>query len=304
MKIITDITHPVIVKDPVVTVGTFDGLHIGHQAILRKVLEQAELVGGDSVVVTFNPHPRIVLGQDVALLNSQEEKREIISSFGITHLVEIPFTIEFSDLQADQFIKLINYLLKPSKIVIGYDHGFGRNRSGDIELLSRLGKEYGFEVLNVEPVSSASHRVSSTNIRNLLLDGHVAEAAELLGQPYSLSGKVIRGNQIGKRIGYPTANLLFDESNKLIPATGVYASYVIYNGQKYRGMTNIGFRPTISAHQLTVETNIFEFDRDIYYERIRIQLIDRIRDEKKFGNLNILKEQLALDRQATLKILT
>lgn len=303
MKIISDVSVPFNVNNPVITVGTFDGLHIGHREILNRVKEYALKRGKDSAVLTFYPHPRIVLGQDVALLNSQEEKRKIIESTGITHLIEIPFTVEFSDLSADGFIRFINEIVKPSMVVIGYDHGFGRNRSGDINTFLKAGELYGFEVIDVEPIFVEEHKVSSTIIRNQLLEGEVAVAARLLGSPYSLLGKVIRGNQIGKRIGFPTANLLLDDQYKLIPAIGVYASLVEYKDKVYKGMTNIGFRPTINDRQLTVETNIFGFEEDIYYENITIKLIERIRDEKKFGNLNSLKEQLTADRDITLKLL-
>ncbi len=303
MKIISDVSVPLNINNPVITVGTFDGLHVGHRQILSRVLELAKSRAKDSAVITFYPHPRIVLGQDVALLNSQEEKRQIIKSTGIANLIEIPFTLEFSDLSADDFISFINNMIKPSVVVIGYDHGFGRNRSGDIDTLRKAGELYGFEVVYMEPVFVEEHKVSSTIIRNLLLDGEVEIASRLLGSPYSLMGKVIRGNQIGKRIGFPTANLLLDDQYKLIPAMGVYASLVEYKGEIYKGMTNIGLRPTINAHQLTVETNIFSFEEDIYYESLTIKLIERIRDERKFGNLNSLKEQLKADRETTIKLL-
>lgn len=303
MKIITEITVPVNIRKPVVTIGTFDGVHLGHRVILEEVKRLAALTGGDSAVVTFNPHPRIVLGQDVLLLNTREEKRQVIESLGITHLVEIPFTVRFSDLEANEFISLLAWLLNPAYIIIGYDHGFGRNRSGDIAQLEAAGRVHGFKVVNVEAIEKEGSKISSSIIRTLLLEGRVQEAGELLGQPYSLSGTVIRGNQIGKRLGYPTANLYLEDTHKLIPAMGVYASKVIYNNRVYKGMTNIGIRPTINTHQLTIETNIFEFDQDIYYEKITVEMIARIRDEKKFDSLDVLKEQLRQDKEDSLRIL-
>lgn len=303
MEIITDITRPLNLKNPVITIGTFDGVHLGHRVILDKVINEAKETGSDSVLVTFNPHPRIILRQQVALLNTRNEKREILKQLGISHLVEIPFTTEFADLDADTFIKLLADIIKPRTIVIGYDHGFGRNRAGSIEQLEEAGINYGFKVINVDAIQSGEHKVSSSIIRTLLMEGDVKKAGDLLGQPYQISGQVVRGNQIGKRIGFPTANLLLEDSYKLIPGIGVYASYVTYEGNIYQGMTNIGLRPTINAHQLTIETNIFDFDRDIYYERLTINMIDRIRNERKFGSLEILKNQLSRDRRKTLDIL-
>lgn len=303
MKIITDISAKINIKRPVVTIGTFDGIHIGHRAILKETVVRAISGGVDSAVVTFNPHPRIVLGQSVSLLNTRDEKRSIIENTGISHLIEIPFTVEFSDLEADDFIKLIVDALNPSTIIIGYDHGFGRNRSGDIQQLEQAGKVFGFDVINIEAIEANDHKISSSVIRNLLQKGDVSAAAKLLGQYYEISGSVIRGNQIGKLLGYPTANIYIDDPYKLIPSIGVYAAYVNFNNHLYQGMTNIGLRPTINAHQLTIETNIFDFDDDIYYERISIQLVERIRDEKKFDNLDVLRNQLKADKDATLRIL-
>jgi len=304
LKIITEISVPVDIRKPVITIGTFDGLHLGHRVILDEVKRLAAETGSDSAVVTFNPHPRIVLGQDVQLLNTREEKRQVIERMGITHLIEIPFTVRFSDLEAKEFISLLAWLLNPSYIIIGYDHGFGRNRSGDIRQLEEAGKVHGFKVVNVDAiVQKDSSKISSSYIRNLLLAGSVKEAGDLLGQPYSLTGTVIRGNQIGKRLGYPTANLYLEDPHKLIPMMGVYASRVIYNRREYKGMTNIGIRPTINTHQLTIETNIFDFDQDIYYEKITVEMIARIRDEKKFDSLDVLKEQLRQDKEDSLRIL-
>lgn len=303
MKIITEIASPIRINNPVITIGTFDGVHVGHRAILSEVVKMAAAEGKDSAVVTFHPHPRIVLGQQVALLNTRDEKRAIFESTGISHLVEIPFTTDFADLEADQFIKLLVDHIHPSVIVIGYDHGFGRNRSGDIQQLIESGKRYGFRVINVEAIEADDQKVSSSIIRNLLMHGDVKHAGKLLGQSYQISGSVIRGNQIGKRLGYPTANIYIEDPNKLIPCMGVYASRVILKRKAYNSMTNIGLRPTINAHQLTIESNIFDFDRDIYYEKITVQLIDRIRDEQRFASLDALKEQLVLDRESTIKIL-
>ena len=303
MEIINDISNPVKLHRPVVTIGTFDGVHIGHQAIFKAMKDISAETGGDVVVVTFFPHPRIVLGHQVYLLSTREEKRAAFQQQGISHLIEIPFTKEFAKQSADEFIEWIVKAIQPEIMVIGYDHGFGRDRAGSIEHLYRYGKQMGFKVLQVNELVIEKQRVSSSTIRWLLQEGQAMEAARLLGRLYEISGQVIRGNQIGKLIGYPTANLYVEDPNKLIPAMGVYASKIIYNKQVFDGMTNIGMRPTINAYKLTIETNIFDFDEDIYYEPLTIQLVKRIRNEKKFGNLDLLKAQLHEDQVNTMSIL-
>ena len=303
MEIITDLSIPLSLHRPVITVGTFDGVHIGHQSILKSVNQFASETGGDSVVVTFHPHPRMVLGSHVYLLSTRDEKRDALRKAGISHLVEIPFTKEFAGISAAEFVEYIATKLKPEVIVIGYDHGFGQNRSGSIEHLYRYGKEFGFRVVEIGELELGNHHVSSSVLRWLLQEGDAVMATALLGRYYSISGKVVRGNQIGKLIGYPTANLYIEDPNKLIPAMGVYASRVVYKGELFNGMTNIGMRPTINAHKLTIETNIFDFDEDIYYESITVELVKRIRNEKKFGNLDMLKKQLGTDREKAVQFL-
>lgn len=302
MKIITDITSPLKLKRPVITIGTFDGLHIGHRQILDKVAETAANRGTDSAVITFHPHPRIVLGQEVKLLNTREEKRMIIGKLGISHLVEIPFTVAFSDITATDFISMLAGLINPSVIIIGYDHGFGRNREGDIKVLEDSAERYGFEVINIPAVEAGNSKVSSSHIRNLILKGEIKHAGELLGEPYALTGTVVRGNQIGKRLGYPTANIYIEDEHKLIPAMGVYATIAELNGKEYFSMTNIGLRPTLDVHKLTIEANLFDFDEDIYYQRLTLRFVEYIRDEERFENLDSLKEQIGRDKESTLKI--
>lgn len=304
MNIITNISAPIKIKSPVITIGTFDGVHAGHRVILNETVRLANENGTDNAVVTFHPHPRIVLGQEVSLLNTRDEKRTIIQNLGISHLIEIPFTVSFSDLEADEFIKLLVEIISPSVVIIGYDHGFGRNRTGDIQQLTESGERYGFKVINVDAVEFGDQKVSSSIIRNMLLKGEVKMAGELLCMPYEVSGSVIRGNQIGKRLGYPTANLYIEDPHKLIPSMGVYASRIECKNKEYKGMTNIGIRPTVNTHQLTIETNIFDFDEDIYYEKITVKLIDRIRDEQKFDSLDVLVKQLKKDKVSAEKILS
>ncbi|MGE5316435.1 MAG: bifunctional riboflavin kinase/FAD synthetase [Chloroflexota bacterium] len=300
VEIITEITVPVRINRPVITVGTFDGVHAGHRMILEEVVRLSREINSDSAVVTFHPHPRIVLGQDVALLTSREEKRDIIDKIGVTHLIEIPFTIKFSDLEANEFISLLAWLVNPSVVIIGYDHGFGRNRTGDIRAMEEAGKTYGFKVIHLDAIEKEGFKISSSIIRSLLSDGKLKEANDLLGQPYAITGSVVRGNQIGKLLGYPTANLFIEDQHKLIPSMGVYASEIILNNRVYKGMTNIGIRPTLNAHRLTIETNIFDFNEDIYYQKITLKLIHRLRDEQKFENLEDLKKQLERDREAAI----
>lgn len=303
MELITDIFSPHKLRKPVLTIGTFDGVHKGHRAILRELISQAEARRGDSVVVTFDPHPRIALGQKVFLLNTRDEKRAVFESSGVSHLVEIPFNLDFSKITPEGFIKLLASNLKPELIVIGYDHGFGHNRSGGLDQLYKQGSAYGFNVMQVDELVEGGKKISSSVVRWLLQEGDVEQAAALLGGFYQITGHVVRGNQIGKLIGYPTANLYVEDPNKLIPAMGVYASFIHFGGKRYEGMTNIGMRPTINAHKLTIETNIFDFDQDIYYETITVQLVKRIRNEKKFGNLDILKTQLKSDGENARKFL-
>jgi riboflavin kinase / FMN adenylyltransferase len=303
VQIITDISSPLKLNRPVITIGTFDGVHLGHQAILDELKLQANKIGGDSVVVTFNPHPRIALGQQVFLLSTRAEKRKIFEDSGVAILIEVPFTVEFSRLSAEDFIDFLSILIKPELIILGYDHGFGHNRKGDIELFYRYGEKHGYRVERVEEQVVGKSKVNSTTIRWLLQEGDVENAAALLGYYFQVTGEVVRGNQIGKLIGYPTANLLVNDPNKLIPAMGVYVSTVQVRGQEYTGMTNIGMRPTIDAHKLTIETNIFDFDDDIYYETISVRLIKRIRNEKKFANLDFLQKQLKIDKEKVLNFL-
>lgn len=300
MQIFTDISSPLNLTNPVITIGTFDGIHLGHQAILTELKNQAQRLEGDSVVVTFNPHPRIALGQQVYLLNTRAEKRKIFEDSGVSCLVEIPFTPEFSKLSAEDFIELLDTIIGPKMVIIGYDHGFGHNRSGTIEQFHRMGERLGFSVGRVDEQMTGESKISSTIIRWLLQEGDVEKAATLLGYFYQVSGQVIRGNQIGKLIGYPTANLKVDDPYKLIPAMGVYISTVRVRGQEFNGMTNIGMRPTIDAHKLTIETNIFDFDDEIYYETITVKLIRRIRNEKKFADLDFLRKQLHIDKERVL----
>jgi len=294
------------VKDPVVTVGTFDGVHLGHQKIFERMKELAKETGGETVVVTFHPHPRLVIhpdSRDLKFINTQRKKYDLIEKAGIQHLIIIEFTLEFSHLSSTGFIKyIIADVVRAKKLITGCDHHFGKDREGGYETLLELGAEYGFTVEKVSEQYIHNMSVSSTKIRAALRLGQVALANEMLGYDYSITGIVVSGKKIGRSIGFPTANIELDHKYKLISAVGVYACTIEWNGKYFRGMGNIGYRPTVDDGTLTIEVHIFEFDQEIYGEEISIGFVDRIRDEVKFGGLEELKEQLVKDRKQVLEL--
>ncbi len=309
MNIFRNIIATRHIPHAVVTIGTFDGVHLGHQAIFRKMKELAQDIGGQTVVVTFQPHPRQVLNIDssnLRFLCTPEEKLERFEAFGIDNVVIIPFTKEFSRTPSEVFIK--DYIIdniKPEYIVVGYDHHFGKNRMGDFDLLNDLKRKYGFKVERIAAQDVENIAISSTKIRNALAVGNVKSANRLLGYAYSISAEVVRGNEIGRTIGFPTANLELPKEYMLLNG-GVYACLVDYEGQRYKAMANIGHRPTIgdrSEDQPIIEVNLFGFDGDLYGKEIRVSFIDRIRDEEKFNGLDELKNQLEQDRNKAYKLL-
>ena len=291
----------------VVTSGTFDGVHIGHQKILSRLKEIARKSEGETVLITFWPHPRLVLypeQTDLKLLNTFEEKAELLRAQGINHLLRIPFTKDFSKLTSEEFIKKILIdTIGTRKLVIGYDHRFGKNREGSFEHLKANASVYGFEVEEIPRQDIEHVTVSSTKIRMALQEGDVQTGTELLGRPYSIAGRVVKGEKIGRIIGYPTANIEIDSSHKLVPADGAYAVRIKYRESIYGGMLNIGYRPTVNGKARTIETNIFDFDKDIYGESIEIDFISRIRDEIRFNDVEELKNQLTQDKILAIKIL-
>lgn len=288
------------------TIGTFDGVHKGHRKVIEQLKKTAVNVGGESVILTFFPHPRMVLFPDMQqlLLSTEDEKIRLLSELEIDHLIIHPFTREFSMLSSAEFIR--NILvdgLHTNRLVIGYDHHFGKDREGSFENLKLSGPKYGFEVEEI-PAQEADHvKVSSTRIRNALAAGEVDVANNLLGYRYSVTGTVVKGQQLGRKLGYPTANIISTETFKLLPANGVYAVYVISAGKKFEGMMNIGVRPTVDGTRRTAEVNIFDFDADIYGERLEVEFVKWVRGERKFNGLDELKNQLAADRIAVGKIL-
>jgi len=304
MKVFRNIIEARNIPHAVVTIGTFDGVHLGHQAIFNKMKALAQGIGGQTVVVTFDPHPRQVLNIDssnLKFLCTPEEKLQKFEEFGIDNVVIINFTKEFSRTPSEVFIKdyIINHI-KPAYIVVGYDHHFGKNRMGDFSLLNNLMRKYNFQVERVAAQDVENIAVSSTKIRNALATGNVKSANRLLGYTYAITAEVVVGNKIGRTLGFPTANLELPREYMLISNRGVYACLVDYESKTYKAMANIGHRPTIgdrSEDNPIIEVNLFDFDGDLYGKPIHVRFIDRIRDEEKFDGLDALKAQLAQDRE-------
>lgn len=289
-----------------VTIGTFDGVHIGHRKILERIIHSAQELDCNSIVLTFFPHPRMVLqeGSDVKLLNTMEEKIALLEEIGIDNLIIHPFDKEFSRLTAEEFVKeILVDKLHIEKIIIGYDHRFGRNRTADINDLIHFGKEYGFEVEQISAQEINDNTVSSTKIRNAILEGNSALAKEYLGYNYFFSGTIVKGKQLGRTIGFPTANIHIEEDYKLIPKNGVYVVKGTYNKETLFGMMNIGTRPTVEGKNQTIEVHFFDFDKDIYNQHITIELLEFIRDEHKFESLDALKNQIQKDKEFSINFL-
>ncbi|MCF6131729.1 bifunctional riboflavin kinase/FAD synthetase [Flavobacterium wongokense] len=299
MKIFHSINSFSTNQQTVVTIGTFDGVHLGHQKILEQVTQNAQQLHCESLVLTFFPHPRMVLQEDTEMkqLNTLNEKFDLLDNLGIDNLVVHPFDKEFSRLTAEEFVKQVLVdIFKVKKIIIGYDHRFGRNRTANIDDLITFGETFGFEVeqISAEEINEVS--ISSTKIRNALLEGNVELACDYLGYPYSLTGIVSKGKQLGRTIGYPTANIKIAESYKLIPANGVYVAKSVVDGTTVYGMMNIGTRPTVDGTTQTIEINFFDFKADLYDKVITVSLMKRMRDEQKFESIDALKAQLGQDK--------
>jgi riboflavin kinase / FMN adenylyltransferase len=291
----------------VVTSGTFDGVHVGHQKILQRLNEIAAKNNGETVVISFWPHPRLILKPEepfMKLLNTFEEKAELLRLQGINHLIRIPFTKEFSQISSQEFItKVLVDTIGTKKLVIGYDHRFGKNREGSFEQLKINAPAYGFEVEEI-PKQEVDHvGVSSTRIRKALSEGDIDTANHFLGRPYSLSGRVIKGDKLGRVLGFPTANIDLDSHDKLIPSEGIYVVKVMHETKTYGGMLYIGTRPTVNGTRRSIEANIFEFDKDIYGETLHISFLKLLRTDSKFNDLESLKHQLQKDKESSLQVL-
>lgn len=286
-----------IVSNSIITVGAFDGVHLGHREILHKLKNKAKELSLQTVVVTFWPHPSHVIGKPLILINTLEEKRNLIKAQGIDEIIILPFTHEFSKINSHSFIK--EYLIDQfgmKYFLIGYNHHFGSDRQGDIHVIRQYGHQYGFEVEKASPVEVEGEKISSTKIRHLLLEGKIETANLYLGYTYYLTGNVVKGQMLGRTIGFPTANIQVEEY-KLIPKDGVYAVKVRVSGKEYPGMLNIGHRPTVNkgAPKKTIEVHLLDFNSDIYDCTVEVEFIKRLRDEVKFPNLEELKNQLSKD---------
>jgi riboflavin kinase/FMN adenylyltransferase len=309
LKVYTKIEEFKQVKNLVATVGTFDGVHIGHQEIIGKLKEVAKQTDGETLLLTFFPHPRMVLFPDddsLKLITTLKEKTELLASFGLDHLLILPFSLEFSRITPTEYIRdLLIRDIGVKTLVIGYNHQFGRNRKGNFELLEELAPVYGFDVVEITAQEINEIKVSSTKIRRAIESGNVSTANDYLKYKFSLSGIVIEGEQIGRQMGFPTANIKVLEKHKLLPGNGVYAVNVMVQNKQYKGMLNIGSRPTINndADRLSIEVHLFDMHEAFYNETILVEFSAKLRDEKKFINLDELKTQLHKDKECALLVL-
>ena len=286
-------------KKTIVTIGTFDGVHIGHQKIIEKLIQETKKADCESLILTFFPHPRMVLNgsSSIKLLNTINEKSSLLEKMGLDNLVVHPFDKKFSNLSAEEFVKTIlvdSFNLK--KIIIGYDHRFGNNRAANIDDLISFGKKYDFEVEQISAQEIDSVSVSSTKIRDAITDGNMIVANEFLGYDYILSGKIIIGKQLGRTIGFPTANIKIEENYKLIPKNGVYIVKSHLQEKTVFGIMNIGLNPTVNGEDLSIEVHFLDFDADLYNKNITVSVIARIRDEQKFTSIDLLKAQIQEDK--------
>jgi riboflavin kinase/FMN adenylyltransferase len=286
-------------KKTIVTLGTFDGVHLGHAAILKKLTQNTQNGAFESTVLTFFPHPRMVLQgkSDLKLLNTINEKIELLEKIGIDNLIIHPFDEKFAELSAEAFVSTVLVdQLRVQKIIIGYDHRFGKNRTANIDDLISFGAQYGFEVEQISAQEIDEISISSTKIRTALEEGDIQLANDYLGYSYFLSGTVVKGKQLGRTIGFPTANIALDEEYKLVPQNGVYVVQAEIDGNFIFGMMNIGFNPTVQGKQKTIEAHFFDFEADIYNRKIQVAILQRIRSEKKFETIELLTKQLEEDR--------
>ena len=287
----------------VITQGTFDGVHLGHQHVLKQVVNLAKLYKKPSLLITFHPHPRLVVdpqNTNIKLLSSIEEKAKKILEMGIDYVLVLSFTHEISQYSPREFVnEILVKKLNVQCMVVGYDHRFGKNRSGVFQELTTLASEFNFDVKEIDASEIEEIAVSSTRIRKALSSGNLTSANELLGRPYTLSGTVVQGKQLGRQLGYPTANILIDEPYKLIPPNGVYIGYTLIGETKYKIMLNIGVRPTVDGTSQTIEAHILDFSKDIYNTQITLFLVQFLREEQRFDGLDALKIQLQKDEAKT-----
>lgn len=304
MKIYNHIADFKKLDNAVAAIGTFDGLHFGHQKIIKRLVEIAALTGGESVIVTFFPHPRSIIdpeNQDLKMINTIREKAAAMEALGVDHLIITPFTRDFSNLTAEEYIKdVLVDTIGIKHLCVGYDHRFGKNRKGGMAELIKYSEPLGYQVEEIPEQDILDVAVSSTKIRKALLSGDVALAAAFLGYNFSLYGRVIKGDKIGRTIGFPTANIFIEETYKLIPSDGIYAVTVVMNGNTYKGMAYIGQRPTINGMTRNIEVNIFDFNQEIYGQYVTMYFMEFLRHDVKFTGLEALKEQLKKDKEDTI----
>lgn len=315
MQVHTDPSRLPEFRRAVITIGTFDGVHNGHRQIINTLLKEARRVDGESVIITFHPHPRKVVSSTilgVRLINSQDEKIMLLESLGVDHLVIVPFTDAFANQEAESYVSdFLVKLFRPHTIIIGYDHRFGRGRNGDYRLLEELAPKFNFELLEIPRHVLDEIGVSSTRIRQALLEGRQDEANKLLGYSYFFCGQVVHGDKIGRKLGFPTANLKILDEEKIVPSNGIYAvtAALIEPGQqslpkeKMKGMMSIGFRPTVDGSRRVIEVNLFDFSEEIYDRQMIVFVEKYLREELKFDSLEALVEQIRLDKVESLKVL-
>ncbi len=307
MAVFTDIKNLPRFRNAVLTIGFFDGVHKGHKAILQKVVNHAAKINGESVLLTFEPHPRKLLfpGQPLGLITPLQQKLELIMAAGIKHVVVAPFTREFAGLSASEYIEQFMVgVLHPHSIIIGYDHRFGHDRKGDIELLKQYAPIHNYELIEIPAQLIDEAAVSSTKIRQAIAEGRMEDASHMLGRKYALNGIVMHGNKLGRTIGYPTANLQPIDPDQIVPGIGIYAIRALHNGVLYNGMLSIGFNPTVTdKKELRIEANLFDFYNEIYGDTLEVLFIKKLRDEQKFDSLDALKDQLHKDKEDTMNVL-
>ena len=309
MKIHRDIESLPKFRNAVITIGTFDGVHMGHRQIIDKLKSEANRINGETIIITFHPHPRKIISSTILgirLINTLDERLELLEQMGIDHTVIVPFTEAFANQPAEEYIK--NFLISkfnPHSIIIGYDHRFGRERKGDYLLLEKMAGNYGYNLLEIPKHVLDEISISSTRIREALLDGKIEIADKLLGYEFFFTGTVVDGDKLGRKLGYPTANLKIQDEEKIIPGNGIYAVYAQLEntGSRMKGMMSIGFRPTVDGKKRVIEVNLFDFDREIYGKQLRVYVKKYLREEIKYDSLEALVRQIDQDKIDSLSAL-
>jgi len=306
LKIYKSLSKFKSVNKTFVTIGTFDGVHVGHKKVLKNLIKDAHKKKSETILLTFFPHPRIVLQKDagIKLINTIDERIDLLEAIGLDHLIIQKFTKKFSNQSALEFVRnVIVNSLNTRKLFVGYDHQFGKNREGNFDQLQDYGLSYEFSVKEISQKELDAITISSTKIRKALEEGYIEKANQYLGYNFMLTGKVIKGQNLGEKIGFPTANIFIKESYKLIPKTGAYIVRSTIKGVKVYGMMNIGYRPTVSGKHQTIEIHFFDLNKDLYDKKIKVEVLKFLRNEKKFDSVDELKEQLQLDKENSLKLI-